>query len=103
MSTSRSSLTLRTRCVGDRLASSAGVAYPHPTATDAMPAAAAASMSRTSSPTAATFADDSVKGQARYYLIAVDALGQEGFPSAPAWCNRRLKDLYAPFTGEWHQ
>lgn len=49
------------------------------------------------------FTDRNVGGQARYYIFAVDALGQEGYPSSPVWCNRRLKDRYAPFVGEWHQ
>lgn len=39
----------------------------------------------------------------RYYVVAVDALGQEGFPSSPAWFNREWKSFYKPFTGEWHQ
>ena len=39
----------------------------------------------------------------RYWIVAVDALGQEGFPSAPAWHEREHKRFYLPFTGEWHQ
>jgi len=39
----------------------------------------------------------------RYYVVAVDALGQEGFPSSPVWFNREWKRFYEPFTGEWHQ
>jgi len=39
----------------------------------------------------------------RYYVVAVDALGQEGHPSAPVWFNREWKRFYVPFTGEWHQ
>ncbi|MCI0743466.1 MAG: hypothetical protein L0Y72_30940, partial [Gemmataceae bacterium] len=39
----------------------------------------------------------------RYWIVAVDALGQEGFPSAPAWHEREYKRYYVPFTGEWHQ
>src|SRR5262249_25508360 len=34
------------------------------------------------------FTDRNVSGQARYYIFAVDALGQEGYPSSPVWCNR---------------
>jgi hypothetical protein len=39
----------------------------------------------------------------RYHVVAVDALGQEGHPSAPVWYNREWKRFYEPFTGEWHQ
>ncbi len=42
----------------------------------------------------------------RYYVVAVDALGQEGFPSSPVWFNREWRKFYAPFVGfvgEWHQ
>jgi hypothetical protein len=39
----------------------------------------------------------------RYWVVAVDALGQEGIPSAPAWYNREYRRFYAPFVGEWHQ
>lgn len=39
----------------------------------------------------------------RYYVIAVDALGQEGFPSSPVWFNREWAPFYVPFVGEWHQ
>jgi hypothetical protein len=43
------------------------------------------------------------KKSRRYYIVAVDALGQEGHPSAPAWYEREWKAFYKPFTGEWHQ
>jgi hypothetical protein len=43
------------------------------------------------------------KSTRRYYLIAVDALGQEGHPSSPVWFEREWKRFYEPFTGEWHQ
>jgi hypothetical protein len=48
---------------------------------------------------------DPTAGEAtrRYYLVAVDALGQEGFPSSPVWFNREWKSFYEPFVGEWHQ
>ena len=36
-------------------------------------------------------------------VVAVDALGQEGFPSAPVWFEREWKRYYEPFVGEWHQ
>lgn len=39
----------------------------------------------------------------RYWVVAVDALGQEGIPSAPAWGWRQYKKVYDAFTGEWHQ
>jgi hypothetical protein len=39
----------------------------------------------------------------RYWIVAVDALGQEGVPSAPAWGWRQFKKVYDGFTGEWHQ
>jgi hypothetical protein len=39
----------------------------------------------------------------RYYVVAVDALGQEGHPSSPVWHEREWKKYYLPFTGEWHQ
>lgn len=39
----------------------------------------------------------------RYWVVAVDALGQEGFPSAPTWHYRQFRDYYKPFVGEWHQ
>jgi hypothetical protein len=39
----------------------------------------------------------------RYYVVAVDALGQEGHPSSPVWHEREWKKHYLPFTGEWHQ
>jgi hypothetical protein len=39
----------------------------------------------------------------RYWVVAVDALGQEGVPSAPAWHYRQYRKYYEPFTGEWHQ
>ncbi len=39
----------------------------------------------------------------RYYVVALDALGQEGMPSSPVWYNREWKHFYEPFTGAWHQ
>jgi len=51
-----------------------------------------------------TFTDTKAgKPTRRYYVVAVDALGQEGFPSAPVWFNREWKRFYKPFTGDWHQ
>jgi hypothetical protein len=43
------------------------------------------------------------KATRRYWVVAVDALGQEGFPSAPTWHLREYRRYYAPFTGQWHQ
>jgi hypothetical protein len=51
-----------------------------------------------------TFQDDTAGNQARrYYVVAVDALGQEGFPSSPAWFQREWRDYYSPFIAKWHQ
>jgi hypothetical protein len=59
----------------------------------------------TPEPLAATGFEDPSAGKParRYYVVAVDALGQEGLPSAPAWHNREWKTFYLPFKGEWHQ
>jgi len=51
-----------------------------------------------------TFSDPAAgKHSRRYHAVAVDALGQEGFPSAPVWYNREWKRFYEAFAGEWHQ
>jgi hypothetical protein len=51
-----------------------------------------------------TFSDPNAGKQSRrYYIIAVDALGQEGFPSSPVWFQREWRDYYLPFTSDWHQ
>ncbi|MFO0906411.1 MAG: hypothetical protein U0939_25625 [Pirellulales bacterium] len=53
---------------------------------------------------AAEYRDESAgKSARRYYVVAVDALGQEGFPSSPVWHRREWREFYVPFTGEWHQ
>jgi len=56
-------------------------------------------------PTTATKWTDPTKGTdtKRYWVVAVDAMGQEGIPSAPAWGWRQYKKVYDGFTGEWHQ
>jgi hypothetical protein len=38
--------------------------------------------------------------QTRYWIVAVDVLGQEGVPSSPVWHQRKYTGF---FTGEWHQ
>ncbi len=51
-----------------------------------------------------TFIDEAAgKTARRYHVVAVDALGQEGLPSAPVWFEREWKSFYRPFVGEWHQ
>jgi len=53
---------------------------------------------------ATTFTDATAgKSSRRYYVVAVDVLGQEGFPSAPVWFEREWKQYYKPFVGQWHQ
>lgn len=54
--------------------------------------------------TARTFTDPGAgKATRRYHVVAVDALGQEGVPSAPVWFRREWRDFYRPFVGDWHQ
>jgi hypothetical protein len=54
--------------------------------------------------TETTFSDPAAgKSTRRYYVVAVDALGQEGFPSSPVWFEREWKQFYKPFVGDWHQ
>jgi hypothetical protein len=51
-----------------------------------------------------TFSDTSAGDSSRrYHVVAVDALGQEGLPSAPVWYEREWRRFYLPFVGEWHQ
>ncbi|HYH67439.1 MAG TPA: fibronectin type III domain-containing protein [Urbifossiella sp.] len=40
------------------------------------------------------------RGTTRFWVVAVDALGQEGEPSSPAWFNHSYRGFYP---GEWHQ
>ncbi|GIW79202.1 MAG: hypothetical protein KatS3mg105_1009 [Gemmatales bacterium] len=59
----------------------------------------------TAKPISTTRFTDSNAGKPtrRYYIVAVDALGQEGFPSSPVWYRREWAAYYKPFVGEWHQ
>lgn len=50
--------------------------------------------------TETTFRHKVGKGQTRFWVVTVDALGQEGQPSSPAWFNHSYRGFY---TGEWHQ
>jgi hypothetical protein len=59
----------------------------------------------TAEPISATTFTDATAGDKtrRYYVVAVDAIGQEGYPSSPVWFDREWKQYYKPFIGEWHQ
>ena len=59
----------------------------------------------TDQPLTVTTFEDTTAGKAtrRYYVLAVDALGQEGFPSSPVWFQREWRDYYVPFVRVWHQ
>ncbi len=52
-----------------------------------------------------TTSDDLLELLARVkpYIVAVDAIGQEGFPSSPVWFQREWRAYYEPFVGAWHQ
>lgn len=51
-----------------------------------------------------TFTDTKAgKRTHRYFVVAVDALGQEGLIGSPVWSNREWRRMYKPFVGEWHQ
>jgi hypothetical protein len=56
-------------------------------------------------PIAQTTFQDATAGKSsrRYYIVAVDALGQEGSPSSPVWFQREWQQFYVPFVGQWHQ
>lgn len=47
-----------------------------------------------------TFRHTPGQGQTRYWIVAVDRLGQEGEPSSPVWYNHNYTGFYS---GEWHQ
>lgn len=53
----------------------------------------------TDAPLKTTAFTDPRKGLARYFIVAVDSLGQEGEPSAPAWAGHRYPTFYE---GDWH-
>lgn len=59
----------------------------------------------TDDPLSGTAFEDATAGKRarRYYVVAIDALGQEGFPSSPVWFQREWRDFYVPFIGDWHQ
>lgn len=46
------------------------------------------------------FVDASPGSRTRYWVTAVDVLGQEGEPSSPVWYGQSYKGF---FEGEWHQ
>jgi hypothetical protein len=53
----------------------------------------------TESPVKGTRYADKTKRRSRYFVVAVDGLGQEGEPSAPVWFGHTYKGFYE---GEWH-
>jgi hypothetical protein len=54
----------------------------------------------TDEPLKATTFTHKATGPTRYWIVAVDALGQEGQPSSPAWHGQSYGKF---FKGEWHQ
>ena len=56
-------------------------------------------------PIAARAFTDAKAGQKthRYFIAAVDALGQEGLISSPVWSYREWRKYYVPFVAQWHQ
>ncbi len=48
----------------------------------------------------ATFRHRAGSSQTRYWVVAVDRLGQEGQPSSPVWHNHSYRGF---FRGDWHQ
>lgn len=50
--------------------------------------------------TTTTFVQPTDGGTTRFWITAVDALGQEGQPSTPAWFGQRYEGY---FEGDWHQ
>ena len=49
---------------------------------------------------ATTFSHQGGRNTTRYWIVAVDALGQEGEPSSPVWHQKSYKGF---FQGDWHQ
>jgi hypothetical protein len=49
---------------------------------------------------ATTYSHKGGRDTTRYWVLAVDALGQEGQPSSPVWHNKKYDGF---FQGEWHQ
>jgi hypothetical protein len=47
-----------------------------------------------------TFKHVAGKDTTRYWVVAVDGLGQEGQPSSPAWFGKSYRGF---FEGDWHQ
>ncbi|MEX0716473.1 MAG: fibronectin type III domain-containing protein, partial [Planctomycetaceae bacterium] len=47
--------------------------------------------------------EEAGSGSKRYWIVAVDGLGQEGIPSSPTWHNREWREFYVDFHGDWHQ
>lgn len=47
-----------------------------------------------------TFRHSPGRSKTRYWIVAIDRLGQEGQPSSPVWYNQSYKGFYS---GEWHQ
>jgi hypothetical protein len=59
----------------------------------------------TSDPITETLYTDTKAGKQtrRYWVVGVDALGQEGLPSVPTWHYREYRRYYMPFISDWHQ
>lgn len=47
-----------------------------------------------------TFRHTAGSDTTRYWVTAVDSLGQEGQPSSPVWFRQFYKGFFA---GDWHQ
>lgn len=49
---------------------------------------------------ATSFLHEAGSNKTRFWIVAVDSLGQEGQPSSPVWHNQSYKGFFA---GDWHQ